>query len=181
MALPTLPGMRTLIYSLTKQMTVFTLQNQPCFFTILDNPTIYCSNFSYDLNNFDALCGNCTKHYLRANSIKFHCFFKKWYLQNVLQKRRIIGNESTRSFAIIEEENIKDILHEIHLCDCYFNFGLKYSLHSLQESRLEKLLWWCSWCDERYNRDASYKKFYCVLQKKPFYSDLFRLGRKVFL
>ena len=42
-------------------------------FTILDQPTTHCDKFS-DLTNFESLCTNCQKHYIKSISVKSHCF-----------------------------------------------------------------------------------------------------------
>ena len=45
-------------------------------FTILDNPTKHCNSFSNDLIDFESLCTNCKKHFIKSTSVKLHCFKK---------------------------------------------------------------------------------------------------------
>ena len=45
-------------------------------FTILGQPTTYCDNFSNDLTDFESLCTNLQKHYIKSISVKFHCIIK---------------------------------------------------------------------------------------------------------
>ena len=43
-------------------------------FTILDQPTAHYNNFSNDLTDFESLCTNCEKLYIKSISVKFPCF-----------------------------------------------------------------------------------------------------------
>ena len=78
-------------------------------FMILDQPTTYCDNFSNDLTDFESLCTNCQKQYIKYISVKFHCFIK-W------QKMYILGSENGEKIecsAVVEEKKLNFVPKKI--------------------------------------------------------------------